>query len=200
MLKNSYSTIVENWEFDKLLKDFNPLQTRFSSVLRMNATFPYILPMVVLPGALNLHVMDAGIRDNYGTKTTMEYLHAFKEWIAANTSGVLLVRIRDLKKNKTGLGPDHISMVDKLLLPFGNVYGNFPFVQDFDQDELVVLSSGNLNFPIDIISFDLRESTEEKISLSWHLTANEKKTIRKALERQYKNGRFNEVLTRLGQQ
>jgi hypothetical protein len=200
MLKKSYATIVENWEYDKLLKDFNPLQTRFSSVLRMNATFPYILPMVVLPGALNLHVMDAGIRDNYGTKTTMEYLHAFKEWIAANTSGVLLVRIRDLKKNKTGLGPDHISMVDKLLLPFGNVYGNFPYVQDFDQDELVVLSSGSLNFPLDILSFDLRESTEEKISLSWHLTANEKKTIRKALDRQHANGKFSEVLTRLGQQ
>jgi hypothetical protein len=73
-------------------------------------------------------------------------------------------------------------------------------VQDFDQDELVVLSSGSLNFPLDILSFDLRESTEEKISLSWHLTANEKKTIRKALDRQHANGKFSEVLTRLGQQ
>lgn len=196
-VSDNYTTIVENWEYDKLLAHFNPMETRFSSVLRMNATFPYILPMVVLPGAMNFHVMDAGIRDNYGTKTTMEYLHAFKDWIQTNTSGVILVRIRDLKKNKTGLGPDRISMADKLLLPFGNMYGNFPYVQDFDQDELIALSVGELKFPFDIISFDLRESTQEKISLSWHLTANEKKTIRRAISRQYQQGKFDDVVKNL---
>jgi hypothetical protein len=192
-----HKSIVENWEYDKLLASFNPMETRFSSVLRMNATFPYILPMVVLPGSMNFHVMDAGIRDNYGTKTTMEYIHAFKEWIAENTSGVLLVRIRDLKKGRTGLGPEHISMADKLLLPFGNMYGNFPYVQDFNQDELIALSQGVFEFPLDIISFDLRESTQEKISLSWHLTANEKKKIRQAIARHYQNGRFDELINRL---
>ncbi len=182
-LKGDYEAIVENFEYGLVTEEYHPENTRFSSVLRMSATFPYILPMAVLPGNMNFHIMDAGIRDNYGTKTTLNFMTIFRDWIKKNTSGVIVLRIRDLKKNRTGVGKGKLSMVDKLLLPFGNMYGNFPFVQDFDQDEALMLAMPGLNFPVDILSINLRESVDDKISLSWHLTTFEKKQITSSLDR-----------------
>ena len=182
-MNGGYEPFIENFEYNLMLKDFSPENTRFSSVLRMSATFPYILPMAVLPGSMNFHVMDAGIRDNYGTKSTIDFIHVFQEWIKANTSGVIIVRIRDLKKNRTGIDDKRISMIDKLFLPFGNMYGNFPYVQDFDQDGALSLLLPNYDFPIDLISLNLRETQKDKISLSWHLTSFEKNQIQKALYR-----------------
>jgi hypothetical protein len=182
-MNSDYDPILENFEYNVLLKKYKPENTRFSSVLRMNATFPYVLPMVVLPGNMNFHVMDAGIRDNYGGKTTINYLSVFKDWIKENTSGVIIVRVRDLKKNKTGIGKRTVSMMEKLTLPFGNVYGNFPFVQDFNQDEMIALTFSNFDFPIDLISINLRETIKDKISLSWHLTTSEKAQVRNAINK-----------------
>jgi hypothetical protein len=197
-MNGGYESILENFEYDVLLKPYQPENTRFSSVLRMSATFPYILPMVVLPGNMNFHVMDAGIRDNYGSKTTISFINVFKEWIKENTSGVVVVRIRDLKKNNTGVGKEQMSMIDKLFMPFGNMYGNFPFVQDFDQDENLALTIPNFDFPLDILSFNLRQSLDDKISLSWHLTAFEKDQVRKSFQSPVNEIEINRLLNLIG--
>jgi hypothetical protein len=60
------------------------------------------------------------------------------------------------------------------------MYKNFPRTQDFDQEQLFNLGIKSFLFPIDIISFNLRESKNDHISLSWHLTKQEKNKIAKA--------------------
>jgi hypothetical protein len=142
-----------------------------------------------------MEIMDAGIRDNYGTKTTMEFIGAFKDWIKDNTSGVVIIRIRDTKKNL----PDETkerkaSMLDKLLLPFGNIYGNFPRVQDFNQDELITLSVQHFGFPVDLFTFSLGKLNKKKISLSWHLTSQEKSIIFNAIRNKYNENEAKRVL------
>lgn len=171
---------VENIEYNKFYKEYSPENTRFTSVLRMNATFPYIMPMVTLPTKPAMQIMDAGIRDNYGSKTSSQIIAEFSDWINKNTSGVVIVKIRDTRKILKDKEADELSMLDKITVPFGNVYGNFPRVQDFDQDQLLDLSTNNYDFPVDIISFNLRESYKDKIALSWHLTKQEKLKIKKA--------------------
>src|SRR5690606_7394391 len=89
----------ENVEYIKLFEHNEAFRTRFTSVIRMNSTFPYILPMVSLPTTPEIQVMDAGIRDNYGTKTTMRFIAGIKEWLAEHTSGVVVVEIRDINKD-----------------------------------------------------------------------------------------------------
>ena len=64
---SSYSSI-EDLEFNSLFKENNSKNIKMLSVLRMNATFPYILPMVLLPTEPSIEIMDAGIRDNFGMK------------------------------------------------------------------------------------------------------------------------------------
>jgi hypothetical protein len=64
----------------------------------MSATFPYITPTVTLPSYPEMEIMDAGLADNFGFTDAIKFLHVFKDWIAENTSGVILVSIRDSKK------------------------------------------------------------------------------------------------------
>ena len=158
--------IIENVEYQKFFEGSNPNDIRFTTVLRMNATFPYIMPMVTMPTHPGMQVMDAGIRDNYGTKTTIAFIHALEEWIRENTSGVIIVKVRDSKKQLKGEEYKQVGMFDKLFLPFGNMYGNFPRVQDLNQDELIMNSPLYKDGLVNVVTFNLRESPEDKISLS----------------------------------
>lgn len=173
------TNMYENIDFQSYFK--NNADVQFLSVLRMSATFPLVLPMVSMPTKPEMHIMDAGIRDNYGGKVTMEYLNALKEWIKENTSGVIILKIRDTKKILKGETVHKVSLLNKFTMPFGNMYDNFPRTQDFDQDELFKLGVQALEFPVDLVVFNLRENKKDRISLSWHLTSQEKMKIQKAL-------------------
>ena len=173
---------VENIEYLKYFRKNNPQDLAFTSVLRMSATFPYIMPMVTMPSNPGMQIMDAGIRDNYGTKTTTKYLLSLRKWIKENTSGVVILKIRDSKKTLIGENYEEVGMIEKLFLPFGNMYGNFPRVQDFDQDELLSSTIRTLDYPIQVFSLNLREDFKDRIALSWHLTKQEKIKIIQALE------------------
>jgi len=138
------------------------------------------MPMVTMPTEPEVQLMDAGIRDNYGGKITMEYLYVLNDWIEQNTSGVIIIQIRDTKKVLDNEAYQEVSLFDKFTLPFGNMYSNFTRTQDFDQEQLMMQGVQQYRFPVDLISFNLRENKKDKISLSWHLTGQEKKKINEA--------------------
>jgi hypothetical protein len=175
-LVNSY----ENIDYQTFFSANSPQEVRFSSVIRSSATFPFIMPMVTMPTKPAMQLMDAGIRDNYGRRTSVEFLQQLATWIHENTSGVIVMEIRDTKKILNNEYYKNVSFLDKLTLPFGNMYRNFPKTQDFDQEQLMQIALHQFPFPIDVITFNLREKTDDRISLSWHLTRQEKKKIAEA--------------------
>lgn len=174
-------TTYENIDFQSFFRNNDPSQLRFSSLLRANATFPFIMPMVSLPTIPETHIMDAGLRDNYGGKVTIEYLFALKNWIQENTSGVIIVEMRDTKRILNKQKVNKITLIDKLKVPFSNMMDNFDRTQDYDQEQLMELSKTSFEFPVDIVTFNLRESVDDRISLSWHLTRREKEKIKSAM-------------------
>lgn len=182
----------ENVEFMKLFHTNTPEKVRFSSVLRMNSTFPYILPMVALPTSPEVRVMDAGIRDNYGTKTTVRYIMAMRDWLAENTSGVVLVEIRDIDKDYDMNGLQEFSLFDRVVKPTSNFYGNFYQSQEFNGTELLESNVCN-ELPIEVLTFVLRKDPSDRIALSWHLTQREKNDIK----RTFRNKRNQNELTKL---
>ncbi|MGB1104802.1 MAG: hypothetical protein ACPG21_14420 [Crocinitomicaceae bacterium] len=182
----------ENVEFMKLFHTNTPEKVRFSSVLRMNSTFPYILPMVALPTSPEVRVMDAGIRDNYGTKTTVRYIMAMRDWLAENTSGVVLVEIRDIDKDYDMNGLQEFSLFDRVVKPTSNFYGNFYQSQEFNSTELLESNVCN-ELPIEVLTFVLRKDPSDRIALSWHLTQREKNDIK----RTFRNKRNQNELTKL---
>ena len=139
-----------------------------------------IMPMMGMPTKPEIQLMDAGIRDNYGGKVSLDYLFALSDWIIENTSGVVIIEVRDTKRIMSNEVYKELSLIDKIFLPFGNLLTNFTRTQDLDQEQLMKMCKGSFKFPVDKITFNLREDFNERISLSWHLTKREKQKIEAA--------------------
>jgi hypothetical protein len=172
----NFELTIDEIEFRRLFAKQNGDNIRFTSVLRMNATFPYILPAVSLPSEPMIHVMDAGIRDNTGLKTSLRFLYTFKEWIEENTSGVIFVDIRDSHKERPIEKKPRMTFMQNIITPLGNIYGNLLTIQDYNQDEAYEYAKAWFHGKFDFIKFEL-PTKEQDISLSWHLTTREKVSV-----------------------
>jgi hypothetical protein len=173
--------ITENIEFSRYFAKQGAHNLRFLTALRMNATFPFILPTVSLPTDPPIEIMDAGLRDNFGMLNNVKYLFTFKDWIEENTSGVIILQIRDKQKNRKLEHNAVPSMLEKMASPVQALYTNFERVQNFEHDKLMEYTSSWFKGKIDVIDLELTQSTNQNISLSWHLTALEKKQIKNAI-------------------
>tara|TARA_R110002049_G_scaffold194392_1_gene363271 strand:+ start:6513 stop:8738 length:2226 start_codon:yes stop_codon:yes gene_type:complete len=176
----------ENVEYSRLLAGKKPLNTRFISALRMSATFPYIMPTIELPTEPTLEILDAGLRDNYGIKTSLRYLYQFKDWVNKNTSGVVLIQVRYGKQQADIKAKGNSnSLLQNLTAPFGSVYGNLFNIQDYNNDASINYANGWMKQKIRLIDFVLNSEEEKPISLSWHLTERERNKVMKSI---YKTG------------
>lgn len=184
----------ENIEFMKLFKTNMPQNVKFTSVLRMNSTFPYILPMVTLPTSPEIQIMDAGIRDNYGSKTTVRFIDALHDWLAEHTSGVVIVELRDIQKDyDIEEHKNKMSLSQRFIKPISNFYGNYHHAQEYNSTELF----DGLNteeVPVDVVTFVLRKDPSEMISLSWHLTQREKNDIKRIFNNEYNQNQLDNLI------
>jgi uncharacterized membrane protein len=152
----------------------------FTSALRMNASFPYICPAVTLPSTPEIEVMDAGFRDTYGPSIALKHMFALRQWIRQNTSGVVLIQIRDMDKIiPVGPNPSR-SLISYLLNPLGHIYSNMFSMQDYNNDDLTVYAQEWLGTEMDVIDLELMHGEGSNISMSWHLTAREKEMIKRS--------------------
>ena len=172
----NYTPAVDGVEFRKLFRNQHADDIKFSSIIRMSATFPYILPAVSLPSTPTIQIMDAGMRDNTGLKSTLRYLYVFRKWIEQNTSGVVIVDVRDSHKIRPVEPAQRKSILENLVTPLGNIYGNLLTIQDYTIDEAYYYAKSWYNGNLDFITFEL-PTKEQEISLSWHLTTREKNSI-----------------------
>jgi hypothetical protein len=166
----------ESIEFKRMFAGHAADSLKLSSALRMNATFPYITPVVSLPSDPPMRVMDAGMRDNYGYRVTLSFMHTFRDWLAENTSGVVILQLRDTQRD-LDVRPIGTSLLGRIMDPVGSIYDNFVRVQDQDYDLMLHQAGGWTDFPLQVIDLELRHTREEQISLSWHLTALERKRV-----------------------
>ncbi|MDG2343721.1 MAG: hypothetical protein P8L23_04000 [Flavobacteriales bacterium] len=168
---------LENIEYSALFSNNSPMNLKMTSAIRMNATFPYILPMVVMPTSPKIEIMDAGIRDNYGLSTSLKYLQKFRFWIQNNTSGVVVVQIRDKQKVDEIKDKQSGSLISKLFTPLTNVYSNFLKIQDYNHDNLLQSIDEWYDGSFEMINFNIEQVENEEISMSWHLTSKDKTKI-----------------------
>ena len=164
-------------EFSRFFKKQNADSILFTSVLRMSSTFPYITPIVSLPSEPAIEIMDAGMRDNYGIEVALKYLYTFRNWIATNTSGIVMIQIRDRHKEFPIDENPSPTILEALSLPLGSFYGNLFYMQDFSQNQQMEFISSWFDGPVDVVDFQLKNEIPDKISLSWHLTNHEKQKV-----------------------
>ena len=177
-VENRNQVEIDGVDFSRLYKDQNALNMRFTSALRMNATYPYILPNVYLPSQPEMEVMDAGFRDNYGIISATRFIHVFKDWIKENTSGVVLVQVIGRDKFEEDEAREDQGALEALLNPLG-IAGQILKLQDYEHDT-------NLGYVYDILGKDMFDivrflykpsKDNEKASMTFHLTKREKHDI-----------------------
>jgi len=171
-------------DFATMFKNENPMNLRFLTALRMNATYPYILPNVWLPSSPVIDVVDAGLRDNYGQETSLRFLHVFKDWIKKNTRGVLIIQVRSRQKgswDNTMVNGDITGIITK---PFTMLQNNWFMLQDYFQDDEITYAQNSLDSNFHRVAFMyIPEKEDRGATINFHLTASEKKEVVSSLKR-----------------
>ncbi len=201
---------INGVEFLRYFQGLGSEDLRFLSALRMNATFPYITPNVTLPSNPPMAIMDAGISDNFGISDATRFIYTFRDWIAENTSGVVLVTIRDSEKNSRITAETSLSLMERITLPISSIYQNFESMQDIANDTQIRFSKSWLKVPLTRVDFEyipsefekeqlsvqdsLRMENLQRASLSWRLTEREKKTLYNNLYTQKNQASFSELI------
>lgn len=175
---------VDGIDFREYFAENNADSLRFSTALRMNATYPYILPNVVLPTEPAVEVMDAGIRDNYGFETTMRFLYAFKDWINEHTGGIILVNINSSDAEILGKSFTGRNFFNRVFDPIGNLYSNWTEIQNYHQNYLFYYARDWFNGRAEWVEFNyIPGEKEEAASMSFHLNLSEKKDVLEAIDK-----------------
>lgn len=183
-VSNPGAVEIDAVDFGRFFKNQGAYNMRFTTALRMNATYPYVLPNVHLPSTPSIEIMDAGFRDNYGIASATRFVHVFRDWILNNTSGVVLVQITSLNKIEEIEQDESKGLISALLNPLG-IPGQILSLQDYEQDT-------NLGYIYDLLGKDHFEvvrfiyepaNPQERASVTFHLTEREKKDILQSLYR-----------------
>ncbi len=179
--KNISAYDADAIDFNSFFSKQNSINLRLLSALRMNATYPYVLPSVWLPSNPVIDVMDAGIRDNYGTETTLRFLNVFENWIKTNTKKVIIIQIRDREKSDW-VKPKPSNYLTYITQPFAQLQENWFNLQDYYQAGQINYTSSNYNNQLQTICWQYSPTTENaRAGLSFHLTKAEKNEVAKAL-------------------
>lgn len=187
-------------DFAALFHNQSPMDMRLLSALRMNATYPYILPGVWLPTNPVVDVMDAGLRDNYGQETSLRFLYSLKDWINENTSGVLIIQVRSRQKGSWDDAYKSGSIAEILTKPFSMLQTNWFRLQDYFQDDEITYAQSFLKNPLMRVAFMyVPEKEQNGASLNFHLTGSEKKEVRMSLSRPNNVEAFNDVMRVINQ-
>lgn len=182
-------------DFAAFFKNQDPYNLRLLTALRMNATFPVVLPNVWLPSNPVVDVMDAGLRDNYGQETTLRFLEAFDDWISQNTSGVLIIQIRD--RSPGGWDSPYLSddISDHATKPFLLLQHNWFKMMEYFQNDMLSYYGENPAHKVHKVLFEYAADKEEnKAALNFHLSKREKKDIVHSIQSASNQKSFQKVI------
>jgi hypothetical protein len=178
-------------DYGALFRKQDPLNLRMLTALRMNATFPYVLPNVWLPSKPVIDVMDAGLRDNFGQETAIRFIQVFEDWIKENTSGIVFIHIRDRKAGGWEYPFESNNITEMVTKPMLLLQYNWYKMQEYNQNDLLSLSQSLLGNYFHKLQFIYTpEKEEERAVLNFHLTKREKQDIAHALDSEYNQGVF----------
>lgn len=182
-------------DFTAFFAKQNPYDLRILTALRMNATFPIVLPNVWLPSNPVIDVMDAGLRDNYGQETTLRFLETFDDWIRQNTSGVLIVQMRD--RSPGGWEYPYLSddITDHATKPFLLLQHNWFKMMEYFQNDMLSYYSEHPGRTVYKVLFQYAADKEEnKAALNFHLSRRERLDIMHSVNSYFNAQSFKQLL------
>lgn len=189
LMRPLYDTIrdaevdIDAVDYQALFSKQDPLNLRMLTALRMNATFPYVLPNVWLPSTPVIDVMDAGLRDNFGQETATRFVQVFNDWIKENTSGVVLLQVRDRKMGGWDHPYESGAITDIATKPMLLLQYNWFKMQEYGQNEMLSLTQELLDGHFRRLTFQYIPKKEDAAAaLNFRLSKREKQDICEAME------------------
>ncbi|MFO0844381.1 MAG: patatin-like phospholipase family protein [Gemmataceae bacterium] len=149
-------------------------QFRLSTAVRMSASFPYVSPAADLPTEPRRRVVDAGYYDNYGVDVAASWLYQYRGWLAENTSGVVLIQVRDAMSERRRLYAEPVSLpLEGLTGPLVGLGSARSASMSFRNDELVQILSDHFNRHGKPMFTTVVFEAPGDVAMSWYLTRGE---------------------------
>ena len=181
-LNNPSNATIDAVDFATFFHNQEPYNLRISCALRMNATFPYLLPVVKLPSRPEMNIMDAGLRDNFGTELASRYLCVYKDWISKNTKDVIFLEIRDTKESELFPPGDQNTLSKMLTEPLMVIQNKWESIQSYNLTYLKEFAPYFLPDKLHFVTFQyIPEESRKYAELNFHLTPKEKTDIYKSV-------------------
>jgi hypothetical protein len=169
-------------DFGQFFYKQDPMNVRMLTALRMNATFPYVLPNVWLPSDPVIDVMDAGFRDNFGEQVGIRFVDVFRDWILKNTGGVLLIQIRDRKTGGWESPFESTDITEIITKPLLLLQYNWYKMQEYNQNDLLSVMESYMGENFYKMTFQYEPKlANEGAALNFHLSRQEKLDIANAV-------------------
>ncbi len=196
-----YPPAIDAIDFGAFFHGQDPYNLRLVTALRMNATFPYILPVVKLPGNPAMNIMDAGFRDNFGMEVASRYMFVLRDWLKKNASKVIYLEIRDTKEHEV-FPESNMNTLGKMLVnPVFVIQEKWEPFQSYYHGYIKDYAPYFLDGKLEVISMQYRpEENAKAAALNFHLTAKEKSGILSSIyntENQYAVTRLVQLLDTL---
>ena len=188
------TTMADAVDYTTFFSRQDPYNLRLLTILRMNATFPVVLPNVWLPAQPVIDVMDGGLRDNFGVENSLRFLGHMQDWIEKNTSGVLILQIRDRMDGGWENPYEYDDLTGNATKPFFLLQHNWYKMMEYFQSDMSNYFMGYKRYPIHKITFQYIPNKEEnKAALSFHLSEREKRDIEASLNSRHNQENFNRI-------
>lgn len=169
-------------DFCTFFANQHPDNLRLTSALRMNATFPFVLPVVKLPSQPSMDIMDAGLSDNFGNEIASRYLFAMRNWLIKNTSNIIFLEIRDTRESGVTSYTSQSSLGTQLFDPLFVIQNKWEAFQSYSQGYLKQMAPYSLDGKLRFLTLQyVPADTKRAAELNFHLTRKEKEDIYKSI-------------------
>lgn len=199
-LKDTTDPPIDAVDFCEFFARQNPYDLRITSALRMTATFPFILPVVKLPSQPTMNIMDAGLRDNFGTEVASRYLYVMRDWITQNAGNVIFLEIRDTRESELSPAHDEYTLSSMLSDPLFVIQEKWETFQSYYhtylKDYAPYCLNGNMRFvTLQYVPRELKKTA----ALNFHLTQREEQDLYQSINYTQNQIAIDTLLKLLGQ-
>ncbi len=192
-------TLADAVDYSSFFSRQDPYNLRMLTILRMNASFPIVLPNVWMPAVPVIDVMDGGLRDNYGIENTMRFLTHMQKWVQENTSGVVILQIRDRMDGGWENPYEYDDLAGNAVKPLFLLQHNWYKMMEYFQSDMTNYFISKSGYPIHKLTFQYIPSKQEnKAALSFHLSEREKRDVKSSLDSRHNRESFNRLVQLLG--
>jgi hypothetical protein len=174
---------IDAVDFASFFSGQNPYNLRITSAIRMNATFPFVLPVVKMPSRPRMNIMDAGLSDNFGTEVASRYLYVMRDWLEKNTSETIFLEIRDTRENDVSTNSDQVSLGRMLIDPVFVIQNKWEAFQSYQHTYYKDFAPYYLDGKLRFITLQYVPKESKKVAaLNFHLTQKEKEDLYQSID------------------